>query len=113
MLLQNNLHLITSTEVAETAHNDLIPHILLQHRITTIPSFLKSVLKWQPNYMENELTITSSSLVNMADEECQVLMQSSQWVEIVDPSITTTQAMFQSSKEGSAKFFYTLAANFS
>jgi hypothetical protein len=110
--LQDNLRLITSTGASDTAHNDLIPHILLQLRTTTIPLFQQSVLKWQRNYMENSLTLTPSTLVSMADEECQVLKHSCQWVETIDPSVAAMQAMFQTNKEGSAKFFQTLAANF-
>jgi hypothetical protein len=79
--LQNNLHLITLTGAADNAHNDLIPHILLQLRTTTIPLFQQSVLKWQRQHMENTLQLTPSLLVTMADGECQVLKHSAQWVK--------------------------------
>ena len=85
--LQNNLRLITSTGASDTANNDLIPHILLQLRSTTIPIFQQSVLQWQRNYMENKLALMPSNLVTLADEECQVLKHSSQWVETIDPSV--------------------------
>jgi hypothetical protein len=110
--LQDNLRLIISTGVADRTHNDLIPHILLQLRSTTIPFFQQSVLKWQRDYMENTLILTPSSLVTLADEECQVLKHSCQWVETIDPSIAAMQAMLQSTKDGSTQFFQTLAANF-
>jgi hypothetical protein len=110
--LQDNLRLITSTGATDNTNNDLIPHILLQLRTTTIPLFQQSVLKWQRKYMENSLPLTAPSLVSMADEECQVLKHSNQWVETIDPSVAAMQAMFQSNKEGSTKFFQTLAANF-
>jgi hypothetical protein len=62
--------------------------------------------------MESTIPITPSTLVSMADEECQVLKHSSQWVETIDPSVAAMQAMIQADKEGSAKFFQTLATNF-
>lgn len=71
--LQDNLRLITSTGVAETEHNDLIPHILLQLRTMKIPIFQQSVLKWHREYMESKLSLTPTSLVSMADDECQIL----------------------------------------
>ncbi len=45
----------------------------------------------------------------MANQECQVLKHANQWVETIDPSIVTMQALFQTSKEGSANFFKALA----
>jgi hypothetical protein len=104
--------LITSTGLADKTHNNSIPHILLQLRTTTISVFQQSVLKWQREYMESTLTLTPSTLVSMADEECQVLKHSSQWVETINPSVAAMQAMIQANKEGSAKFFQTLATNF-
>ncbi len=91
--------------MADKIHNDLIPHILLQLRTTTIPVFQQSILKWQREYMESTLTLTPSTLVSMADEECQVLKHSSQWVETIDPSVAAMQVMLQANKEGSAKYF--------
>jgi hypothetical protein len=111
--LQNNLRLITSTGASNTDNNDLIPHILLQLRSTTIPIFQQSVLKWQRNYMENKLALTPSTLVTLADEECQVLRHSNQWVETIDPSIAAMQAMLQTNTAGSKQFLQTLSANFS
>lgn len=110
--IHNNLRLITSTGAADTAHNDLIPDILLQLQSTTIPLFQQSVLKWQRDYMESKLVLTPSSLIKLADEESQILKHSGQWVETIDPSIAAMQAMISSNKEGSLKFFQTLAANF-
>lgn len=111
--LQDNLRLITSTGASDTAHNDLIPHILSQLRSTTIPIFQQSVLQWQRNYMENKLALTPSSLVSLADEECQVLRHSNQWVETIDPSITAMQALLQTNTIGSKELLKTLTANFS
>ncbi len=48
----------------------------------------------------------------MVDKECQVLKYLHQWVETIDLSVAVMQAMFQSTKERSTKFFQTLAANF-
>jgi hypothetical protein len=110
--LQDNLRLITSTGANDSSHNDLIPHILLQLRSTTIPLFQQSVLKWQREYMESSLALTPSSLLTLADEETQILKHSGQWVETIDPSIAALQAMITSNKDGSLKFFQTLAANF-
>jgi hypothetical protein len=83
--LQDNLRLITSTGAADNSHNDLILHILLQLRSTTIPLFQQSVLKWQREYMESSLALTPSSLLTLADEETQILKHSGQWVETIDP----------------------------
>jgi hypothetical protein len=74
--LQNILYLITSTGASDTDHNDLVPQILLQLCQTRIPVFQQSVLKWHRKYMENELKLTPTTLVSMADEECQVLQHS-------------------------------------
>jgi hypothetical protein len=51
--LQDNLRLITSAGVDKMDHTDLVPHILLQLRTTTIPVFQQSVLTWQHEYMKN------------------------------------------------------------
>jgi hypothetical protein len=110
--LQDNLRLITSTGEDTTAHTDLVPHILLQLRTTTIPVFQQSVLTWQREYMENKLKLSPSSLVTLADQECQVLKHANQWVETIDPSVAAMQALLQTNKEGSAQIFKTLAANF-
>jgi hypothetical protein len=111
--LTDNLKIITSTGASEKAHNDLIPHIFLQLRATTIPIFQQSILQWQREYFENKLDITPLSLVRKADTECQVLKHAHQWVETIDPSITAMQAFLQSSKDSSAQVFKTIAANFS
>jgi hypothetical protein len=110
--LQDNLRLITSTGEDTTAHTDLVPHILLQLRTTTIPVFQQSVLTWQREYMENKLKLSPSSLVTLADQECQVLKHANQWVETIDPSVAAMQALLQTNKEGSAQIFKRLAANF-
>jgi hypothetical protein len=111
--LQDNLRLITSAGANKADHTDLVPHILLQLRTTTIPIFQQSVLNWQREYMENKLKLTPSSLVTMADEECQVLKHANQWVETIDLSIVAMQALLHTNKEGSATIFKSLVANFS
>jgi len=103
--LNNNLRVITSTGDAEDAHNDLIPHLFLQLRHTTIPMFQQAVLRWQRKYMENSLKLNPITLVTLADEECQVLKHSSQWVETIDPSVTAMQALFQTTTQGTTKIF--------
>jgi hypothetical protein len=61
--------------------------------------------------MENTLQLMPSSLVSLADEECQVLKHSAQWMETIDPTVAAMQALFTSSKEGLAKFCQLLATN--
>jgi hypothetical protein len=79
--LQNNLRIITSTGSDAKAHNDLIPHIFMQLRFTTIPIFQQKVLEWQRSYIENKLPLTPTQLVMLADEESQILRHSNQWVD--------------------------------
>ena len=111
--LTNNLRVITSMGVADNVHNDLIPHIFLQLRTTTIPIFQPTIIKWQRNYMESSLKLTPIKLVTLADEECQVLKHFGQWVETIDPSIVAMQALLQSTTQGTAKVFKELTANLS
>jgi hypothetical protein len=111
--LQNNLRLITSTGAEDTSNNDLIPHILLQLRNTKIPLFQQSILKWHREYMENKLSTTPMKLVAMADDECQILKHSHQWVETIDPSIAAMQATLQITHGQSAEVFKSLAAHLS
>jgi hypothetical protein len=66
--LLKNLRVINSTGDEESAHNDLLPHIFMQLRSTTIPTFQQKVLKWQRSYMENTLHTSPSKLVRLADE---------------------------------------------
>jgi hypothetical protein len=111
--LSDNLKLIVSTGVPDQHHNDLIPHIFQQLRATTIPVFQQSILQWERDYYNNNLSITATSLVRKADTECQVLKHTNQWVETIDPSITAMQAFLQSNKTNSAQVFQSIAANFS
>jgi hypothetical protein len=111
--LQDNLRLITSAGHDDEAHNDLIPHILLQLRNTKIPIFQQTILKWHRQYMENKLKLTSNKLVTMADEECQILKHFHQWVETIDPSIVAMQALIQSTSGQSNDILKSLAANLS
>jgi hypothetical protein len=50
--------------------------------------------------MENKLHTSPSQLVKLADEECQILKHSHQWVETIDPLVLGLQAMFQSTNKG-------------
>jgi len=49
----------------------------------------------------------------LADEECQILKHSQQWVETIDPSVIAMQALFQSTNQGHSSLFESLAANLS
>jgi hypothetical protein len=110
--LQDNLCLITSTGTADTDHNDLIPHILLQLRTTKIPIFQHTVLKWHRQYSESKLKLAPSVLVTVADEECQVLKHANQWVETINPSVVAMKAMLQTHQSGAVDVFKTIAAHF-
>lgn len=85
----------------------------MQLRLTTIPLFQQTVLKWQREYMESSLKLTPSKLVTLADEESQVLKHSNQWVETIDPSVIAMQAMLTSTMSSSTTLFETLSANLS
>lgn len=111
--LTENLRLISSTGATENEHNDLIPHLLLQLRGTTIPIFQQTVLKWQRDYFEGQMTLTPTTLVTKADQECQILKHAGQWVETIDPSVVAMQAMLQKTKQTSGDLLQSLAANFS
>jgi isopenicillin N synthase-like dioxygenase len=93
------------------AHNDLLPHMLMQLWNTTIPLFQQTVLKWQRNYMENSLKLLPTLLITMADNECQVLQHSNQWVETIDPSVVAMKAFLQNTTTGSTSILKTLAAH--
>jgi len=93
--LTQNLRLISSTGASADAHKDLIPHLLLQLRSTTIPVFQQTILAWQRNYFEGTLQLTPTTLVTKADQECQVLQHAGQWVETIDPSVVAMQALLQ------------------
>jgi hypothetical protein len=111
--LQGNLWFITSTRADDVSNTDLIPHILLQLWNTKIPLFQQSVLKWHQEYMENKLSTTLTKLVAMADDECQLLNHSHQWVETIDQSIAAMQAAFQITNGQSVEIFKSLAADLS
>ncbi len=111
--LTDRLKLISSTGSGDSDHNDLIPHILLQLRGITIPMFQQSVLKWQRDYYEQKMTLTSTSLVQKADQEVQILQHAGQWVETIDPSVTAMQAMLSDTKLKSGELFQSLVANLS
>jgi len=108
---QDNLRIITSTGDAPTTHNDLLPHIFMQLRNTTIPLFQQKVLQWQRSYMENTLIISPTSLITMADEESQILRHSNQWVETIDPSVVAMKALFQGNLTGTQTLFQQIQAN--
>jgi hypothetical protein len=110
--LSDNLKLISSTGPTDKQHNDLLPHIFLQLRSTTIPVFQQTVLLWQREYFNNKKPdLTPALLVHDANEECQILQHAQQWVETIDPSVTAMQAMLQSTKTTSAQVFQNIAAN--
>jgi hypothetical protein len=111
--LSNTVKLISLTGYQDQEHNDLLPHLLLQLRSTTIPMFQQSVLKWQREYFENTLALTLSSLISKADKECQILWHAGQWVETIDPSVAAMQALLQQTKSKSGDLLQSLAANFS
>jgi len=52
-------------------------------------------LHWHRKYMEGKLSLTPLKVIQMADEECQILKHSNQWVETIDPSITAFQASLE------------------
>lgn len=111
--LTDNLKLISLTGATENEHNDLLPHLLLQLRGTTIPTFQQAILKWQRDYNEGKLSLTPSKLVLQADNECQILKHTGQWVETIDPSVIAMQAIVATDKTRSGEIFTSLAANFS
>jgi hypothetical protein len=111
--LQNNLRIITSTGDADTAHNDLLPHIFMKLQNTTIPLFQQKILTWQCNYMENKLKVSPMQLISMADEECQVLKNSNQWVRTIDLSIVAMKALVQGNVHNANNLIRQLHAQFS
>jgi hypothetical protein len=111
--LKKNLCVITSMGDADNLHNDLLAHIFMQLRLTTIPIFQQKVLEWQRSYMENTLQTSPTQLVKLADEECQILKHSQQWVETIDPSVIAMQALLQSTNQGNSSLFQSLEANLS
>jgi hypothetical protein len=111
--LSDHLKLISSTGSGDGDHNDLIQHILMQLRGTTILLFQQSVLKWQRDYYEQNLTLTSISLVQKADQEVCILQHAGQWVETIDPSVTAMQALLSDTKAKSSDLIQSLVANFS
>ena len=111
--LLDNLKLITSTGATTNQHNDLVPHLLNQFRSTTIPVFQQTVLKWQRDYFEGKLELTPTTIVQKADNECQILKHAGQWVETIDPSIMAMHAALKSSTGKTGAIFQSLAANFS
>lgn len=111
--LQDNLCIITSTGDADTTHHDLLPHIFTQLRNTTIPLFQQHLLTWQRKYMENTFKVSPLQLVSMADEECQILKHSNQWVETIDPSIVAMKALFQGNMIGANTLIEQLTAHLS
>ena len=63
--------------------------------------------------MESSLKLTPIKLVSLANQECQVLKHSGQWVETINPSIVAMQAMLHSTTQGTAKVFKQLTVNLS
>jgi len=96
---------------AATICNDLLPHIFMQFHHTTIPLFQQKVLQWQRSYMESTLAVSPMTLVTMADEECQILRHSNQWVEMIDPSVVAMKALFQDNITGTQMLFHQIPTN--
>jgi hypothetical protein len=111
--LTENLRLISSTGASEAAHNDLIPHLLLQLRGTSIPMFQQTILKWQREFFKGSLSLTPTKLISDADQECRILQHAGQWVETIDPSVMAMQAQLYSTKTKSGALFQSIAANLS
>ena len=109
--IQDNLRLISSTGDEDSSHNDLLPHIFLQLRATKIPIFQQEVLRWHRQYMEGKMKTTPLKLVQMADEECQILRHSHQWVETIDPSVTALQASLEDRSKQSQNILRQLTAH--
>lgn len=63
--------------------------------------------------MENSLKISTMKLVSMADEECQILRHSNQWVETIDPSIVAMKAILQGTTQGTTALLKQLSAHLS
>jgi hypothetical protein len=61
--------------------------------------------------MESSLVLTLMQIVTMADEECQILRHSNQWVETFDASIVAMQALFHQSVQGNNTPFEQLSTN--
>jgi hypothetical protein len=59
----------------------------------------------------NSLQISPSKLVTMADEECQILKHSHQWVETINPSIVVMKEILQGTVQGVQMLFDQLSAN--
>ena len=109
--LQDNLRISTSTGDTDIMHNDLIPHIFMQLCLTTIPLFQQRVLTWQHKYMENTLPLSPMTLITMADEECQILRHSNQWVETIDPFIVAMKAALQGTAADTKALYEHLTAH--
>ena len=110
-LLQDNLSIITATGDADNINNDFLPHIFMQLHLTTIPLFQQRVLTWQPKYMENSLQLMAMTLITMADEECQILKHSKQWVETIDPTIVAMKELLQGTENDSKALYEQLMAH--
>jgi hypothetical protein len=63
--------------------------------------------------MENSLKVSPMKLVSMADEECQILKHSNQWVETIDPSIVAMNALVQGNMNGAHSLLEQLSAHLS
>jgi hypothetical protein len=61
--------------------------------------------------MEGKLALTPLKLLRLADEESQILKHSNQWVETIDPSISTLQAFVTEKATTSNDLLCTLTAN--
>lgn len=61
--------------------------------------------------MENSLKLSPTLLITMADNECQILKHSNQWVETIDPSVVAMQANLHNKKTDTTSLLETVVAN--
>jgi hypothetical protein len=61
--------------------------------------------------MEGKMKTIPLKLVQMADEECQILRHSHQWVETIDPSVTALQASLEDRSKHSQNILWKLTAH--
>jgi hypothetical protein len=109
----SNGPLLLHTMCQHIHHNHLTFIKTIKNKNSTIPVFQQSVLKWQRDYLENQLPLTPSSLALKANQECQILTHAGQWVETIDPSIIAMLALLHHNKTKTGEIFQNLAANFS
>ncbi len=63
--------------------------------------------------MESTLHLTPKPLLHTADEECQILCHSHQWVDMIDRTVSALQAALTTNMAQSNELFQKIAAPFS